>query len=163
MTIQRSNSAFARPMSLFMDTHFSRYTSICVENISKIPSERPLAASSPVSRLAASSDTLSHSVCPLLRLVSVTAGTKSCVAHVAPLSTVAPPRSLPKTSVVRVTAPSANFNCSVLSPCICSLSIVWQLTWVPLSGGIIADYRISNVSVSDFLCCWRRRLDVAMY
>lgn len=90
--------------------------------------------------------------------------TASGVGHVALLSWMEPPRSLPTASSVCITAPSAHFHYDVFPSYTCSFSSMWMLTRIYLCGSSLAAHRISTVSVIDgvmlFYSCVRGRVVV---
>lgn len=93
----------------------------------------PFVASSPVSRLEASF----HSTC---RRPSLWPSTGSYVGHVARLSWIALPMSLPTTSSVYLTSSFPYFNWTLLSSSTFSFYSMWQLTRISLSiVSLVAD------------------------
>lgn len=139
---KRSNSAFCRRL-------ISRVLQVCGSEVCAPYFLNSFASSSKMSGLVVSLKKLSHSVCLCLPIGAGASCTGHCVWHVAFLSSVEPPRWLPATSSVCVTAPSAHFNYASLPSCTCSLSIVRQLTQMYLSSGKIVDDRVWTWSVSD--------------
>lgn len=113
--------AFERSKFPFTDAPFSRSISILLGIMGTIPSVRPLATHSLVSRVVISYRPMPSYTPAISALVR---GTGCCAGLVSSLCWVALARSPPTTSAVCVTAPSAHFKCAVLSSCTLSLSSV---------------------------------------